>query len=91
MQELAGSRSSQDAKGENAMATINRKTIEFYLNSMYVSETEYIALYNHFASATGAQKLTDIRDIYIEKNNQNALIEYIIKSNDQFYNGMVKA
>ena len=73
------------------MATINRKTIEFYLNSMYVSETEYLALYNHFASVTGAQKLTDIRDIYIEKNNQNALIEYIIKSNDQFYNGRVKA
>lgn len=68
------------------MNAINRKNIEFYLNSMYVSETEYIALYNHFASVTGKQKLTSVDDIYTEKNNQNALIAYIINSNDQFYN-----
>ena len=68
------------------MGKINRKNIEFYLNSMYVSETEYIALYNHFAGVTGKQKLTNNDDIYTEKNNQNALITYIINSNDEFYN-----
>ena len=31
------------------MGKINRKNIEFYLNSMYVSETEYMLLYNHFS------------------------------------------
>ena len=70
----------------NEMNAINRKNIEFYLNSMYVSETEYIALYNHFASATGKKKLTSNDDIYTDKNNQNGLITYIINANDQFYN-----
>ena len=68
------------------MSKINRKNVEFYLNSMYVSEAEYIVLYNHFASATGEQKLTSVDDIYTEKNDQNGLIAYIINSNDQFYN-----
>lgn len=68
------------------MCKINRKNIEFYLNSMYVSEAEYIALYNHFAGATMAQKLTSVDDIYTEKNDQNGLIAYIINSNDSFYN-----
>ena len=68
------------------MNTIDRENIEFYLNSMYVSETEYLALYNHFASVTGEKKLTSVDDIYTEKNNQNALVTYIINSNDQFYN-----
>ena len=68
------------------MSKINRKNIEFYLNSMYVSETEYIVLYNHFASATGTQNLESDKDIYTDKNDQNGLIAYIINSNDQFYN-----
>lgn len=68
------------------MSTTNRGNIEFYLNSMYVSEAEYVALYNYFASVTGKQKLTSNEDIYTEKNNQNALITYIINSNDKFYN-----
>lgn len=68
------------------MNAINRKNIEFYLNSMYVSETEYIALYNHFSSETGKQKLTSNDDIYTDKNDQNGLITYIINSNDKFYN-----
>jgi len=67
------------------MYAINRENIEFYLNSIYVSETEYLALYNHFASVTGEQKLTSVDDIYADKNNQNALITYIINSNDKFY------
>lgn len=68
------------------MGKISRKNIEFYLNSMYVSETEYIALYNHFEGVIGKQKLTNNDDIYTEKNDQNALITYIINSNDEFYN-----
>lgn len=72
------------------MNAINRENIEFYLNSMYVSETEYMELYNHFAGETGEQKLTSNDDIYTEKNNQKGLITYIINSNDQFYNGVRK-
>lgn len=68
------------------MSAIDRKNVEFYLNSMYVSETEYIALYNHFAGVAGKQKLTNNDDIYTEKNDQNALITYIINSNGEFYN-----
>lgn len=68
------------------MIAIDRKNVEFYLNSVYVSETKYKALYNHFANMTGKQRLTSNDDIYTEKNNQNALITYIINSNDEFYN-----
>lgn len=65
--------------------TIARNAIDFYLNSMYCSESDYLTIYNHFASASNAEQLASVEEIYTDKNRYNALVDYIIKASDDYY------
>ena len=65
--------------------TIARSTVDFYLNSMDCSESDYSAIYNHFAIANNSEQLASVEEIYTEKNRYAALVDYILKANDDYY------
>lgn len=64
---------------------IAKNTIDFYLNSMDCSESDYLAIYNHFASANNAEQLASVNEIYTEKNRYVSLVDYILKADDDYY------
>ncbi len=70
--------------------TIARNAIDFYLNSMDCSESDYLAIYNHFASANNTEQLASVEEIYTEKNRYATLVDYILKANDNYYIGIYK-
>lgn len=69
---------------------IARNTIDFYLNSMDCSESDYLAIYNHFAIANNSEQLASVDEIYTEKNRYAALLDYILKANDDYYMNIYK-
>ncbi len=64
---------------------IARNAVDFYLNSTCCSESDYIAIYNHFASANNTEQLASVEDVYTEKNRYAALVDYILKADDDYY------
>lgn len=64
---------------------IARNTIDFYLNSMDCSESDYLAIYNHFASSNNTEQFASVEEIYTEKNHYAALVDYILKADDNYY------
>lgn len=65
------------------------RDITDYLNSVHVSEKEYIEYYNHFANVCNVQTLDSIDDIYGPKNDQELMISYILNSRDPYYDELV--
>lgn len=65
------------------------RDITDYLNSVHVSEQEYIAYYNHFANVCNVQTLDSIDDIYGPKNDQESMINYILDRRDPYYDKLV--
>lgn len=63
-----------------------KKWISEYLNDGWITETEYIELYNRFAKETNNIPLSSIDSIYTDENKQDLLIEHIMKNRIEYRN-----
>ena len=63
--------------------------VEFYLNSM-CSGHDYLTMYNHFASANNMRQLDNVEEIFTEKNDFPAFVDYILKIEDNSYSHIYK-
>ena len=58
--------------------------ISEYLNDGWISESEYITLYNDIAYRIGEKPLTDPKEIYTEENKQEQIIEFIMRNKNMY-------